>query len=457
MSTPRAVADLIGTIAPGRLRLPDGGEATIAELWHAVEADPAARWIAPGDRVVLPDLVGADLVRAALAAWARGGVAVFGVDARRCGDWPAAVRVRSWPDGAVLHDAPSRADEVAAIHASSGSTGRPKLARRSFESLAAEAERYVTCYAPAAGARAHLAAPIAHSFAFGAMLGLLAAGCVVQFAPLFRPRALADALRGGADIVVLTPPMARLAIEAAREDHQPPRRAPHLVIAGAGAVPDRLDVEFRRAFGCGLARNYGASETGASFGAARSLPAGCLGRPLPGVSVVVPRAGEGIGELIVDCGHAVLGCEGETATTQMQRGLWRSGDLAEVDDDQRVWLRGRCDDRVKINGHLIDCAALAAQARAMPGVSDAVALALPRPQRAEIHDLVLICECRDPAAAASAAGILAPVLHTPVIVLTQSEFPRTAAGKPDRDRLRSFAEARLRRVAARGEMQGEPR
>ncbi|ABD06775.1 AMP-dependent synthetase and ligase [Rhodopseudomonas palustris HaA2] len=456
MSAPRRIDDLIALIRRGRVLLPDGRDVTIAEAWHDAETDPAARWIAPGDRVVLSEPAGADLVRATLAVWAQGGVAVFGVDPHRCGDWPADVRVRSWPDGAVLHDASPRTDAVAVIHTSSGTTGRPKLARRSFESLAAEAERYAACYAPAAGARAYLAAPITHSFAFGAMLGLLAAGCVVQVAPVFRPRALADALRGGADIVVLTPPMARLAIEAAQERDQPLRCAPQLVIAGAGAVPGRLDAEFRRAFGCGLARNYGASETGASFGAAQSLPEGCLGRPFRGVRVVSPRPGDHIGELIVDLDHPILSLEGKTATPPMQRGLWRSGDLAEVDDDQRVWLRGRIDDRVKINGHLIDCAALAAQARAAPGVSDAVALALPRPQRGEIHDLVLICECRDEAV--SAADIsLAAMPQTPMIVLTRTEFPRTAAGKPDRDQLRSFAEARLRRGAARGEMQGEPR
>jgi acyl-CoA synthetase (AMP-forming)/AMP-acid ligase II len=441
MSAAGAIADLIALVAHGRLMLSDGRVVTIADLWRDAVANAAPQWIAPGDRVVLSDAPGADLVIAALAIWRRGGVPVFGVDPRRCGDWPADVRVRNWPDGAVLHDGASAADSaLAAIHASSGSTGRPKLARRSFASLAAEAECYVERYAFLAGARAYLAAPITHSFAFGALLGLLAGGCVVQLAPVFRPRALANALRGCADIVVLTPPMARLAIEAFAAIGNEPARAA-LVIAGAGRVPDRLDTDFRRAFGCGLARNYGASETGASFGAAQSLPEGCLGRPFHGVNVASPVTGGGVDELIIDLGHAIAGIEGEAATAEMQQGRWRSGDLAEIDNEQRLWLRGRLDDRVKVNGRLVDCGALATQARAAPGISDAVALTLPRPQRAEIHDVVLVCECRDPVVGAPVVTMPDP--RMPVIVLMQAEFPRTAAGKPDRDKLRRFAQARL--------------
>lgn len=435
MTVSRCVSELIAAIGSGAVVVPGGGTATVDELWR--EAAALSHY-APGRRVVIAEAQGAALLRAVLSVWRSGGVPVLGVDPQTIG---------GWPDSASVDDA-----RHALIHASSGSTGRPKLARRSFESLASEAERYVDRYAFSLGARAYVAAPITHSFAFGAMLGLLAAGALIELAANFNPRSLARALSSRRyDIVILTAPMARLAIEAAGDARS--CASTMLVIAGAGAVPDRLDREFRRTFGCALARNYGASETGATFGASTSLAEGCIGRPFAGVRIVSPRPSEGEGELVLDLGHAVAGRDGEASTREMQRGLWRTGDLVDIAGDGNVMLRGRIDDRVKINGRLIDGAAIAARARAMAGVADALALAVPRPERAEIQDLVLVVETRRDRDAPSASEI-ASTAAVPLTVLPLDSFPRTAAGKPDRAALLRLAQHRLRPPMLAGSAEG---
>ncbi|MFN3656726.1 MAG: AMP-binding protein [Pseudolabrys sp.] len=376
---------------------------------------------------------------AVLAIWKRGGVPVLGARLEDAEQWPGKTAVWRYADGARVRDgAAADAPAPAVIHASSGTTGRAKLAQRSFESLLLEAERYVERYGLHAGQRAFVAAPIEHSFAFGALLGVLAAGAHARLASVFHPRALARELDGGAaDVVVLTPPMARLALEAGESAGARPK-AP-IVITGAGVVPDALDDAFRARFGCGLARNYGCSETGATFGAADSLPQGCLGRPFVGVTVQAPLAGAPADELVLDVAHAVLGLEGGAPSAAHAAGLWRTGDIAEHRHDGTVVLLGRADDRLKVNGHSIDGWELAARARALANVSDAVALALPRAGRAEIQDVVLLCESDQEEV------VLHKLLRTdmPLQLVTVSRFPRTVAGKPDRQALEQLARARL--------------
>ncbi|KIZ38838.1 MULTISPECIES: AMP-binding protein [Rhodopseudomonas] len=444
---------LVAAIAAGRLLLPSGDETSIAKMWDDTAAD-SGPW-RPGDRVVIDQAGGAALLGATLALWRSGAVPVLGAGAE-VGDWPADVAVWRWSDRAQLRRASSvDPSPPALIHASSGSTGPPKLARRSFESLRVEARRYVACYGFAAGQRGCVAAPIDHSFAFGAMLGLLAAGASVGLLPSLHPRALARALRDDdTDIVILTPAMARLAIEAAGRDAAPATPTSRLVIAGAGAVPDALDADFRSAFGCGLARNYGCSETGATFGSRMSLPEFCLGFAFDGVTIVSPQSGTG--ELVLDLGHAIAGIEGQPRARELRNGIWRSGDFAFRTTDGSVALRGRIDDRVKINGHLIDCGQLAARARTIAGVVDAVALAQPRPGRAEIQDLILFCEAADGSGPQIAAAVAPIAGAVPVVVLTLPELPRTPAGKPDHDGLRRLARARLgRRPIAARRLQGQ--
>ncbi|UIJ73288.1 class I adenylate-forming enzyme family protein [Aurantimonas sp. HBX-1] len=338
-------------------------------------------------------------------------------------------------------------DRLAIVHLSSGSTGQPRPAPRSVASLLAEAQRYVSRYRLRPDDRVLVAAPICHSFGFGACLGAAAAGATLALPATFNATRLARRIRGGDfDVVVLTAPMARLLVAAAGPAGASGESRLRLAIAGAGAVPDSLAADFARRFGCPLGRNYGSSETGATFGEVRSLPQGLIGRPFDGVRIVAPsRPGE-TGELVLDLGHAVLA----NGPAHGASPVWRTGDRASRFSDGAVRLHGRLDDRLKIDGRTIDGAEVATKALAVPGVRDAVALATAAPWAAGRDLLVVACEGigidrERVRATVAAAGVPSPR------VLVFDTLPRTAASKPDRTAILAALAARERVAKSPGD------
>ncbi|MCP3055002.1 AMP-binding protein [Aurantimonas marianensis] len=337
---------------------------------------------------------------------------------------------------------PKDPDPAAIIHLTSGSTGAPKLAPRSIKSLLDEAARYRARYGLRAGEHALVAAPIGHSFGFGALLGLAASGATIAVPPVFNARRLARALLAGRyAAVILTAPMARLLVAAARRIDLPAISGLGLAIAGAGPVSDALSDDFVAAFGCPLGRNYGCSETGATFGEAEALPEGVIGRPFDGVRVLSPLTNQ-TAELVLDLGHAVL------ANREPPLSIWRSGDNAYRLPDGTIRLLGRRDARLKVNGRSIDGDRLANAARAAPGVTDAVTLVLQAPSAPDRDYLVLVCEGDGIAPDQLAATIAEGGGPMPHKIATLKRFPRTAAGKPDRAALgAAVISGKARRIA----------
>lgn len=358
-------------------------------------------------------------------------------------DWRAEAPVRLAEDTGPAFDAGS--DRLAIVHLSSGSTGLPRPSPRSMASLIAEARRYVACYGLVQGERVLVAAPIGHSFGFGACLGAMAAGGVVSLPAIFNAGRLARRLRAGdVDVAVLTVPMARLLVMAAGPDHAAGTPAPRLAIAGAGPVSAPLAGAFACRFGCPLGRNYGSSETGATFGAATALPEGVIGRPFDGIRIVAPSLPGETAELVLDLGHDVQA----NASVPGASSIWRTGDRATRLADGSIRLHGRLDDRLKLDGTTIAAGAIVAAVRSVPGVRDAVALAAPAPGAPDRDRLVVACE----GVAIERERVRAAVAATgapSALVLTFASLPRTAAGKPDRAAILA-AVARRRPIAEAG-------
>lgn len=337
---------------------------------------------------------------------------------------------------------PEGAEPATIIHLTSGSTGAPKLAPRSIKSLLDEAARYRARYGFRAGEHALVAAPIGHSFGFGALLGLAVSGATIAVPPVFNARRLARALLAGRyAVAIVTAPMARLLVAAARRIDLPAIPGLRLAIAGGGPVSDALSDDFVAAFGCPLGRNYGCSETGATFGEAAALPEGVIGRPFDGVRVLSPLTNQ-TAELVLDLGHAVL------AATEPPLSIWRSGDNAYRLPDGTIRLLGRRDARLKVNGQMIDADRLTKAARAIPGVTDAIALVLQAPSAPDRDYLVLVCEGDGIAPDQLAATIAEGGGPMPHKIATLKRFPRTAAGKPDRAALgAAMVSGKARRIA----------
>jgi long-chain acyl-CoA synthetase len=166
----------------------------------------------------------------------------------------------------------------------SGSTGRPAVVFRSVASWQHEAIRYRRLLQLGSTDNVVLVSPIYHAYGLGWLWAVSAAGCSLE---VYRPTQfsrIVDALRTRATHCALTPACASLLARRAGEGAKPSQLA--VVMAGAGPVDEMTDTAFRRAFGIGLARNYGSTETGALFASTRSLPALYVGSPMPNVKVL---------------------------------------------------------------------------------------------------------------------------------------------------------------------------
>jgi len=425
--------------------------ATRARAATFAARDARGHRLEPGATVLLAEDTGLSLLSKILGLWDVGAIPLVAPTGANSAS-AALVNQIDWRwDGerplrlgehAPARARPEGADPAAIIHLTSGSTGSPKLAPRSVASLLAEARRYRTRYGFSPGERALVAAPISHSFGFGALLGLAASGAIIRVPPVFNARRLARTLLAGRyAVVIFTAPMARLLIEAARRIDAPAIPALRLAIAGAAPVSDALSDDFAAAFGCPLGRNYGCSETGATFGEAAALPEGVIGRPFDGVRVLSP-AGDDAAELVLDLGHTVL------ANTERPLSIWRSGDRTRRLPDGTIRLLGRRDARLKVNGQTIDAECLIHAARTVPGVSDAVALVLQAPSAPDRDYLALVCEGDGITPDQLAAAIAKRGGPMPQAIATFQRFPRTAAGKPDRAALAAAViSGKARRIA----------
>lgn len=137
---------------------------------------------------------------------------------------------------------------------------------------------------------------------------------------------------------------------------------------------------------------------------------------------------------------------------------YRSGDLAEIDAQGRVFFHGRRDDQIKLNGYRIELGEVDAGLATLPGVSTAAAIALRRPDGTLVRmvGFVEIPESLPAATLGSLPVALAdwkqrlarnlPSYMIPSELLACGRFPVTLSDKVDRKRLTAlYQEARVKR------------
>ncbi|MFF4479197.1 AMP-binding protein [Streptomyces sp. NPDC001520] len=213
---------------------------------------------------------------------------------------------------------------------SSGTTGAPKLVPRSTDSLRAEGRRHARYAGLGADDTLLLPLHLWHAYALGWAHAAFEAECAIAVVPPTALGRCAEHIAAGATVLALVPTIARLL--ARRTGKAVPDNALRLAMVGAGPVDAALEERFTSAFGIGLARNYGSTETGALFSGAPGSPPGCVGFPLDGVEfrVVAP-----------DGADMRPGAQGELLV-RVDGGAWHPmGDLASYDPATGLRLLGR--------------------------------------------------------------------------------------------------------------------
>lgn len=410
-------------------------------------ATPAARQLdvlrdcAAGFLIVSAEQAGAELVRAATDAPARGSAVGLAVLA---GLEVTAVS-RGRPPASPL---PA---EAACVLYTSGSQGRPKGIVQSERSIIRFASWFAREFGLGPGARLLRWASFAYDAVFAEVLAAPLAGGTVVIPRYQRedPAATLAALRQyEVTHLQCVPSFARQLLALLRIQAQPPARLRTLLLAGEELPPDLAAMAFGLLPHAELVNLYGPTETilacwqrvRPADAQAAAIP---VGQAIPGRRVSVIRAdgqpclpGE-VGEIVVEGDQLSLGYLHDPGDGRFRRDpggrcTFRTGDRGLLRPDGRLEFRGRLDSQVKVHGNRVELAEVEAALLADPRVAAAIVAAHP-----EDGDTVLSAQVVAPGTtAAELRRRLAsrlPSYLVPRGIWLVDELPRLVSGKVDRD------------------------
>jgi len=385
-----------------------------------------------------PRLLVVDVAHAETAASFGVPLAVTGTGGAACpgDDMDAAVAAASPGDPAVE---PPAEDDIATIFLTSGSTGRPKGVMVSHRATYLRTHAGASAHQVSRGKGDAVMFPLFHmaGWNFSGM-----AWSAHHAAHLVR-RADGEELLGvverhQAGVLYCIPAVWRR-ILAAQGDFDV--SSLEWALTGTSAVGTDLLAEIRDRFPSARTTvNYGSTETGRAVALGHEdlfRKPGSVGIPIPGV-----RARIDGGELLLATDRVMSGyfeLPDETAAV-LDDGWYRTGDLAEVDDEGYVSIVGRRKEVIRTGGETVAPAEVEAVIASHPSLLEAAVIGLPDPQWGEVvcavvvvrpsYDAPTVAELRDHIGAR-----LASFKH-PRRVVTVDQLPRTAAtGQVQRARL----------------------
>lgn len=327
---------------------------------------------------------------------------------------------------------------------SSGTTGKPKLVQVSSLIFTRALATMSVSDVPGVPVRPNLAfTPIANISGLIQFLGSVARGGCVYLLERFEMERWLEALDHCApDTIIMFAPM----IHAFLDQNTPKERFGGLraVFGGGGPLAPDVQRAFQERYGIPIYWGYGCTEiagTAASWSPALAeqfgdAKMGSAGRAIAGVElrIVDPDSGEEVppGEIgLLEARVELLGPD------------WiRTTDLAVIDSDGFLFLRGRADQAINRGGFKILPEKITNAAEEHPSVRDSVAFGIPDARLGQVP--VLAVEPLDGSTIAQEemlaflrTKLAAYVVPTKVLVM--DEIPRTGALKPDLTKLKSLA------------------
>lgn len=371
---------------------------------------------------------------------------------------PAGIHVshmaRTPTSGDSAHDADTPAIDAAFILTTSGSTGVPKIVPLSAAAVDRFVAWAVTQFDLSPGSAVLNYAPLNFDLCLLDIWATLSAGGTAVLVRQERAtdgRYLAETIRAQQISVIQAVPMLFRLLADADRGH-PFDSVRHVIITGE-KIPARLLTEMPQLFPRARIYNlYGCTETNDSFihevtrfDNNADLP---IGRPLPGVDIVVTRDhgsvlhGPGEGELLVRTPFQTAGYVGTIADSGSfididgsGRPYFRSGDRVQRDEAGVYTLLGRNDFQVKIRGIRVNIAEIEHVLLSHDQVIDAAVVAvaddngqkrlhaLVRCNPGSVNSLALRDHCR--------LRLLRAAIPS-TVMLVDHALPTTPTGKVDR-------------------------
>ncbi|MBP3043280.1 AMP-binding protein [Arthrobacter jiangjiafuii] len=269
----------------------------------------------------------------------------------------------------------------------------------------------------------------------------------------FRPEALLEQLHRAEVTSLCAPPTVwRMMIQSTLGER--PARLRELIGAGEPLNPEVIS-RVQSAWGLSIRDGFGQTETTALVGntPGADLHPGSMGRPLPGVPVVIvdPATGEPAdeGEICLDLARRPLnlmtGYRGDPERTSavMEGGYFHTGDIAVRDADGYITYLGRTDDVFKASDYKISPFELESVLIEHPAVAEAAVVPAPDELRLAVPKAyVALAEGWEPNRETALSILtyarehLAPYLR--VRRLEFHDLPKTMSGKIRRVQLRAM-------------------
>ena len=372
-----------------------------------------------------------------------------------CPDW---TRLIDHHEGAAPHEGPVGPDDLLMLIFTSGTSGDPKAVRVTHAKVAGPGVMLAERFGLTGDDTAYLSMPLFHSNAVMAgWAPALAGGATVALARRFSASGfLPDVRRFGATYAnyVGKPLSYVLATPEDDKDADNPLR-----LVFGNEANEHAIAEFGRRFDCTVVDSYSSTENAVIVQRQPDMPAGALGRPLPGVAVLDPETGlpvpdavfddagrltngdEAIGELVNTTGPgAFAGYYGDpdAEAERMRGGMYWSGDLAYRDTDGWVYFAGRTADWMRVDGENLAAAPLERIWLRHPAVAQAAVYAVPDPGQLGIGDQLVAALLTDrPLDADEVARFLDEQPDLPTkgrprwirLLADLDELPRTATTK----------------------------
>ncbi|MFX1737984.1 amino acid adenylation domain-containing protein [Paraburkholderia sp. A1RI_3L] len=348
---------------------------------------------------------------------------------------------------------PPAADDIAYVIFTSGSTGLPKGVPITHGNLAHYAHGLRAFCALGAEVRGAVLSSLSFDLAYTSVWPVLLAGGSVHIAPPISqtgPQAIADFIaEHRVTLVKVTPSLLNLLVEPWID--RPPTSMRILVTGGEFPRVHDLRRIAEALPNLRMVNHYGPTEAtvgciatvvdqamleravlpiGRPIDGMRALVLDAQGRPLPpGLVGELCVAGAGVSPGYLHADPAQRS-RFRPAPATINAPMYRTGDLAYWDDEDRIVLAGRADRQVKIRGYRIELAELECSAEALPGVRRAAALAVRNP----VEDLELaLFVATDASLDDVQAGLTAavPAFLQPTYVYCVDEIPLNSNGKVD--------------------------
>ncbi len=429
----------------------------------------ASAGITAGSVVALGGDVDGRFVARLLGVLARGGVVCLVEDELRrqeLGAIPIESFVESFVDSFVDSETANPNESLvgrgpgdpAAVAFTSGLSGGPRAVFVPHGAVSQFVGWVRERYGIGPGDRVSLLLPRSFYGAIGELLLPLICGatlCVPSAADKQPPGALAWIRSAGITVVHGLPGQTREWLRGASGEAAICERLRLVMFTGECLMASHVDAWQIAAPGARLVNLYGHAETGLACSAYEivdSPEAGvqCIGLPLPGIEVeiVSPRGTPyGVGEPgevavrtpLLSNGYAGGPCNAGGLVEGPRGTDFRTGDLGVLRADGTLEIRGRLDERVKIQGIRLDLATVEAALMELPQI-EAVALA-PEPGGTERLVAFVIPRARLSSTAALRARIAQTTEQHPAdcpVVLVE-RFPRLPSGKVDRAKLTATA------------------